>query len=551
MQINSVSLNTKNKFVRSLQLLKQIADKVDKESNLSKKNLLQSLGAMPLPAGKYLLDYHHTLMFLCAYAGSPVLRRLAENELKRITGYLKKNNAVKKELPENCGLPFTETITRFSQDSLGWLLRQKDFTLYFDSFYHPVLSLNEVLNITLPSLLKAETTAGLNPEDLLEVLGLKPGQYLDFVHGQLETLKELPQAKDLLSDSLDIFVKVVPKNKQFSRTYNRIPCQPVYFHQDMIKRFDYVQLINTPLPYEPIFPEIVMGKSGKEHLVKVIKYAMTLTEREIDPATYLQEDSIRYIVLERGLSMAIYGMHPLRQLPLETYVGISIYKNGIPVAYGGVWVFGNRAKVGLNIFDPYRGGESGYILCQLLRLLKQCFSISYFEIEPFQFGADNPDAIASGAFWFYYKFGFRPVDAEIYEQAEREHQKIITRKNYRSSAKTLVGFTDCNIALNIGKNIPIDVSQISTKVLTCIKKDWKNNYQQARKQAVESFCSSVQLNSKNLSKVEMKIMEDLALWAMAMHITDKQKLLLMKEMVFKTTTNIYDYQHLLRKFFEI
>ena len=551
MQANPVSLNTKNKFSRCLQSLKQIAADMDKEAILLKKELLQKLSSMDLPAGKYLPVYHDSLLFLCAYASNATLRRLARHELDRIASHLKKNyRTIKKSLPENSGLPFTETLTSFSPDSLGWLQKQKDFTLHFDSFYNPNLTLNEVLNITLPSLLKAETTAGLNPEDLLKVLGLKPTQYLSFVHGQLEALKEYPQAKDLLSDGLNLFVQVVPKGKQFSRTYNRIPHQPVYYHQDMLKRFDYVQLMNEPLPHEPVPPEKVLGKSGKAQMIKVIKYAMSLTEREIDPATYLQEDSMRHIVLERGLTMAIYSMYPERQLPLETYTGFTIFKNGLPVSYGGMWVFGSRTKVGFNVFEPYRGGESGYLLCQLLRVYRQFFNISYFEVEPFQFGADNADAIATGAFWFYYRFGFRPVDNEIFEQAELEQQKIKSRKNYRSSAKTLVGFTGCNIALNLSNSIPADVIQISTAVLNCIKKDWKNNYQLARKQAVENFCKRVQLNSSNLSKTEMKSTEDLALWAMAMQITDKQKLQLMKQMIYKSTTDIYAYQHLLQKFFE-
>lgn len=546
-----VSLNTKNKFGRCLQSLKEIAAHMDKEATLAKKDLLQTLSNMPLPAGKYLPVYNETLLFLCAYPGNATLRRIAENELSRIAQHLKKNYAtLKKSLPENSGLPFTETITSFSPDFLGWSLQQKEFTLHFDSFYNPKLTLNEVLNITLPSLLKAETTAGLNPEGLLKVLGLKPKQYLDFVHGQLEALKAYPQAKDLLSDGLNLFVQVVPKGKYFSRSYNRIPHQPVYYHQDMLKRFDHTKLINEPLPHEPVPPETVLGKSGKEQLVKVIKYAMSLTEREIDPATYLQEDSMRYIVLERGLTMAIYGMYPERQLPLETYMGFTIFKNGLPVSYGGMWVFGNRTKVGFNVFEQYRGGESGYLLCQLLRVYKQLFNIRYFEVEPFQFGADNEDAIASGAFWFYYKFGFRPVDKEIFKQVELEQQKIKSRKNYRSSAKTLVGFTGGNIALNLGNSIPADVSKISTQVLNYIKRDWKNNYQQARKHAVENFCKLAQLNSSNLSAIEIKIMEDLALWAMAMQITGKQKLQLMKQMVFKSTTDIYVYQELLRKFFE-
>jgi hypothetical protein len=551
MQLNTVSLHTKNKFGRSLQALKEIAANMDKDSNLVKKKLLQTLGSMALPAAKYLPIYNDTLLFLCAYAGNADLHKLAQNELDRIALHLKKKySTIKKSLPENSGLPFTETITSFSPDSLGWLLKQKDFSLIFDSFYNSTLTLNEVLNCTLPSLLKAETTAGLSPKDLLKVLGLKPTQYLEFVHGQVEALKTNPQAKDMLAAGLNLFVQVVPKSKEFSRSYNSIPHQSVYYHQDMLKRFDHVQLMNEALPHQPALPEKILGKTGKDKLVKVIKYAMSLTEREIDPATYLQEDSMRFIVLERGLTMAIYGMYPERQLPLETYMGFTIFKNGLPVSYGGMWLFGKRAKVGFNVFEPYRGGESGYLLCQLLRVYKQLFKISYFEVEPFQFGADNEDAIASGAFWFYYRFGFRPVEQEIFEQVKLEQQKIKKRKNYRSSAKTLVGFTACNIALKLGNSIPQDVIKITTQVLSCIKKDWKNNYQHARKLATESFCNLVQLNSNKLSVIETKIMEDIALWALAMKITDKQKLQLMKQMVFSSTTDIYGYQNLLRKFFE-
>ena len=135
MQTSTVSLNSKDKFVRSLKLLKEIAADMDKEVNLAKMDLLKTLGNMALPAAKYLPVYHDSLLFLCAYPANNRLLLLAESELKRLTAYLKKNNqSIKKSIPENSGLPYTETITRFSPDSLGWLLKQKDFALHFDSF---------------------------------------------------------------------------------------------------------------------------------------------------------------------------------------------------------------------------------------------------------------------------------------------------------------------------------------------------------------------------------------------------------------------------------
>ena len=118
---------------------------------------------------------------------------------------------------------------------------------------------------------------------------------------------------------------------------------------------------------------------------------MVLTGRETDTSTYMDENSFRLFELERGISVAIYGMTPERQLPLESYVGYTLFKNGFPAAYGGAWVFGERSLFGINVFEQFRGGESGFILCQLLRVYRQAFNVNYFEVEPYQFGLDNPE----------------------------------------------------------------------------------------------------------------------------------------------------------------
>ena len=40
-----------------------------------------------------------------------------------------------------------------------------------------------------------------------------------------------------------------------------------------------------------------------------------------------------------------------------------------------------------------------------------------FVVKPYQFGKGNPEGLKSGAFWFYYRLGFRPVRDDIREQA--------------------------------------------------------------------------------------------------------------------------------------
>lgn len=533
----------KNKFVSSLHSLQKIATRFDEQAGLLKTGLLNSLSGLALPSGKYLLRYHDILLFFCAYPQHARLLKLSEKELKRIAAHLKKSSATKKSLHVNEGLPYTDTITRFSPDLISWLSLQKDINAIFDSMPEPSLPINEVMIVTLPSLLKEETTAGLDFEGLMEVLHIKPAHYVSFLLGQLEQLD--PLVRDIIMEHMDVFVKLVPTNLQFSRAFNRIPVQSAYYRQELLKQFDHLQLINEPIP-----DALVMSKTDHQQLCKVIKYAMPLTQREIDTASYLDEDSVRLFQLERGVMVAIHAMIPQRQLPLESSVGFTLFKNGIPVSYGGTWIFGPRARFGLNIFDAFRGGESGYTLCQLLRVFRQVFSISYFEVESYMFGYANPEGINTGAFWFYYKYGFRPVNKELMKLAKQEKHKIKTRKNYLSSEKTLIRFTQSNMALNLGDSISTDVPEITGEVLAQIKKAWPHNYNETRQQSIELFCKKVEVNTGDLNKEESKVLEEVSLWAMAMNINDSRQLQLLKQMIFIKPKDLFAYQNLLLSFFE-
>jgi hypothetical protein len=534
------------KFSTAHAKLSQIANAYNRESTLLKSALLGELYNMALPGGQALLAYHDLLLFLCAYPDNRAIQRLAEKGLRRIALYAKQHKGNDAVVPENEGLPFANTVTRFSPDFLRWLDGHKDLKVAFDSFYNPSLNLNAILNITLPATLKAETTAGLGNEALLEVLHIKPNEYVPFILGQLEQLRELPILKELLIERMDLYVKLVPQNGQFSRAYNRVPVTQAYYHQDLLKQFDADQLINQPLAATR-FP----AAEEQQTLYKVIRNAMALTVREIDPATFLQMDTIRLYDLERGLTLSVYSMLPPHQLPLETYFGFTFFKNGIPISYGGIWAFGAMAKIGLNIFEPFRGGESGYILCQLMRVMKQALGVTYVEMEPYQYGLDNPGGIASGAFWFYYKYGFRPVDSELRELAQREYHKIKSRNNYRSTEKTLLRFTESNIGVNLGSKVPLSVPDITDKIRLAIKKDWHHNYAAAKQQAIGQFCNKVQLDTDKLDADARKVLEDMALWAMALKVQKPLQLQLMKQMVLTKTKDDYAYQQLLLDFFQL
>lgn len=535
--------NMKLTFSSLLQESKLFCNRFDEDFQKLLLDKLKKLSRLTCNNPAELCSYHNLLMFISAYPGNAEIQLLAEKEFKRISNLCKRKSNIQKHLPVNEGLPYQQTTTRFTPDFLNWLKHHDDTRVTFDSFNDPALNLNEVLSLTLPTVLKAETTAGLGNEAFLESMQVSPDRYLDFLLKQLESLHEKPFVRDLLFEKLDVYVNLEPRNKLFSRVYNRIPVSKLFFHAELVKQFDMDELLQRALPRQKK-PDLMY----KRTCIKVIKNSMALTARETDPVTYMDENSFRIYELERGISVAIYGMIPERQLPYESYVGFTLFKNGFPCSYGGAWVFGQRARFGMNILESFRGGESGYVMCQLLRVYKQVFSISCFEIEPYQYGLDNPDGIKSGAFWFYYRFGFRPMDNILYKLAETEQQKIKKRKNYRSSDKILLKFTQSNLELNSANANPPQVTDIIDKIKKLITITYRNDATRAEAEAVKTFLqqTAVALPKK---ETERKVLTEFALWAKAMNINNREKLSLLATGIRLKTGNLYRYQQQLIEFF--
>jgi hypothetical protein len=343
----------------------------------------------------------------------------------------------------------------------------------------------------------------------------------------------------------------LPTDKKYSKIFNHIGVNKKYFHSDILKRFDHVQLLNTPLPNPKKLSELEI-----ERMIEVMQTSLYLLERETDPCTFIDKNSLRYYELERGISIALFGMIPERQMSMESYVGYTLFKNGYPAAYGGGWIYGTRSLFGINIFEQFRGGESGYILIQLLRTYKQAFNLTYFEVEPYQYGLDNPEGIESGAFWFYYRYGFRPLDKTLNKLANSEFEKINLRpaqsrarstqapKTYRSSKTTLTKFTDSNIGLQLGESIPPKVTDLRAKITKMIALKFDNNRTKAIEYCIKELRSKIKIK-KDLNKFEKIVLRDLALAAEALCINNTNKLNLIGKMIELKPVDLYSYNLLL------
>ena len=484
----------------------------------------------------------HTLFFMLAYPSSKADEKLAAKKLTVLSNALKVKTAKFRNHLLNSGLPFMEINVQFTHDCLIWLQQHPHANVAFQNFIDDKVNLSELLSLTLNVAERAETTAGLNAANLLMSLGVQQPMTLDFLLNEFQRVSQ-PLVKDYLFDKVGLQCTIKPKNKFFSLAYNRFKIADTFYHREIVKRFDHYELVNKTLPATE---KLSMQQQNK--LVLTIKNAMALTNRETDTVTYMDENTLHYYQLERGISVAIYGMTSQRQLPFESYIGYTLFKNGFPCAYGGGWVFGKRALFGINIFEWFRGGESGMVLCQLLRVYRQVFDIDYFEVEPYQYGLDNPDGITSGAFWFYYKYGFCPVDKVLKKIAEREFQKITTDKNYRTPEKILLRFTESNIALILEKVNQTTIVEVTSLISRMIRKQFKGNRMQAERECVSLFLQKAQRVVNRTENSEALL--EVALLCEAYKIKDDETINLLYTMAQTKPVNPYDYQSMLLKFLE-
>ncbi len=530
----------KASFTILLRKLKEQLGKPGEETQIRIEQLMLQLSKKGIVINQSLLNYHEVLLFISAYPANQQQKRIAEKELSRITSRLK--NAHGKALLSlaNTGLPYTRMVSTYSHDCVSWLKTHPHclIELADQSDY----SLNDILIHTLPTLERSNTTAGFNNQEILEALGIKESQRLNFYLDQLSVLNNQPSVKDYFFDKLGPEIRIQPKNKLFSRTYNRIPVSSIYYQQDWKKDFDILGLLNSSLPD----PKSITHQETEE-VVMVVKNTMTLNDRETDPVTYPDPGSLRVYELERGISVAVYGMVPARQLPMESYVGFTLFKNGFPTAYGGSWIFGERANFGINIFEAFRGGESGYVMCQLLRVYRMAFGVSYFEIEPYQFGLDNPEGITSGAFWFYYKYGFRPVDKMLNKLALQERQKIKSSKSHKTSKSVLIRFTESNMALKLGKTIPLSLPAVTQKITKMIQRQFKGDRSLAVVECTRVLKYQIKIDYL-LNQEQQQVFKELALVSSALKITNSESQKLLAFMIKAKPIDLYDYQQLLLMF---
>jgi hypothetical protein len=523
--------------------LRRVCHGFDAQAHARKHAALARLAELELRPDATLVIYHGLLLFLRAHPSDPGMLKRVEAEFARVAALLKGRRGRTGPVLENQGLPWADTVTRFTHDCTRWLLAHPHGRIAIDGFEEPKIDLNAVLRLTLPTLERAATSAGLENDELLDALSVRKAQRLPFIVNELARFDDQPGVKDQVFDALDLFVRVAPTHRAFSKAYNRLPMPAVHYQRELLRSFDPMALMNQRLPAPR-----KLDAAARAQAIQTVKNSLALTARETDTATYLDPESLWVVDLDHGLAVAIYGMVPPRQLPLESYLGFTLFKNGLAAAYGGAWLLGPRADFGMNIFEPYRGGESGFMMCQVLRAYRQRFGVRLFEVDAHQFGLDNPEGIATGAFWFYWRHGFRPLDGALARRAAAERLRATKRPGYRSSEKTLLAFTASNVALNFGGTRTMPLADITARVTQMMQRRYRGDRINGERDCISRFERKAGA-LRGLNADEQAVLTDVAVVAEALAIRDAARLALLKRMVRAKPRDVARYQKLLVDFF--
>ena len=177
---------------------------------------------------------------------------------------------------------------------------------------------------------------------------------------------------------------------------------------------------------------------------------MVTRSRDLDAFSYGDPADVRVVDCGDGLAFACVGVVPERRLLLEAVYAFLTLRNGVPIGYVLSSALFESAEIAYNVFDTYRGAEAGPVYAKVLAMVRHLFGAETFTIFPYQLGDGNDEAIDSGAWWFYRKFGFAPRDAATRRLMRAEEARMARSAGHRSPPATLRKLARENLYFSLG-----------------------------------------------------------------------------------------------------
>ncbi len=429
------------------------------QAAVEKRRCLALLARTRLGSRSAVLRLHEQLCFMRAYPDDPTLLRAV---VRLLRGFVRRPDFRRWRVAfGDSGIAGTgihyrfywPTARRLSTSGLGLRI---DWEAHDDP---------DRLASGLPLLVAPIAAAWLRaraPEPRLAIARLKRRDETDadFLIRSVGRMPGDDFTREAYFDALDTPMKIDAGGGAFSRTLARHAASPAHYFTVPLRR-DTPEL-RAELARAPKRLRLASAGEGAR-LIDLALGAIVTRQRDIDGITYGNPADV-WVVDDStlpGLQWAFIGLVPERRQVLRASHGFVTLRNGVPIGYGQFDTLFRCADVSFNSFDSFRGAETAWIFARLLAAVHALLGATAFTLDGYQLGHHNEEAIASGAWWFYWKLGFRPRDPAILHLAQRE--LALRQKNpaRRSSPATLRRLAADVMALESGTARAVDWQRLA------------------------------------------------------------------------------------------
>lgn len=441
-------MNPRRKSRQSINRLFEIRNRFDRETSAEKLELLRLVDSTEARKCTELLRLHTALCFIQAFPDTLAHYRQARSQLASFEKRVGKLPVAARPGLWDSGIVGTPVHYAFSYDVASWMARRVAGAVAID--WDEMDNTSRLDDLLVQLLLPSEddyfdsgfvsckewidlAAAGADSTDFDWLLAQLHEERFMPIWSALYNAAELPLVWDLRGAALSKSLNTMPVGSIQARNRGmrkRIPG----VKKEIMRPVDSLRRLSP--------------RSGSR-LIDVAMASLAVRHRETNHFNCADPREVYSADVGEGVSIAVFGLQQKYRYPLECTMGYLILSNGVPVGYGGASALFRQVNTGVNIFDEYRSSEASFLWIQVMRVYHHLVGCTRFIANAYQFGSENTEALQSGAFWFYYRLGYRPVLPAVRKLARRESTRMRRNKAHRSDVRTLRRLASCDMHLTL------------------------------------------------------------------------------------------------------
>lgn len=411
-------------------------------------DLVRRLAAARLPNARQVLALHEELLRRRAQPADADSLEAVEAALAGF-GERRDVRALRRELRDS-GVAGTDLVFPYYWLTACWLLARWPDALRVEwSEFERAKQLRDVLYVLQPV---AEAAAlddeGTKVRRLVEVLRGPDETDAVYLLRRFTALEVTHAARERLYEQLDMPVRLVAGAGTPARTH---------------ERWDGARVVLDRPPWPAGRPDLrraarslkfrvrTVEREEGQRLIDLANSCMVTRQRDLYAFLNAAPDDVRVVDFGDGLQFACLGVVPAGRIVLEAVYGFLTLLNGVPIGYVLCSALYESSEVAYNVFEAFRGAGAAQVYARVLAMLHGLFGSTSFAVDPYQLGHRNAEGQASGAWWFYYKLGFRPDDPGVRALVDEELARLEADPGQRTSRARLNQLAAKPMLLHLGR----------------------------------------------------------------------------------------------------